>query len=282
MARSLGTATFLGWLVLGWIWGSTWLFIRVGLRDLPPFTFAGLRFVLALVPLLIFCLWRRIPWPKRRGDWGLMVGTGLLTIGWNYGWVFWAGRFISAGQTATLHATLPLFALVFAHFLVNDERMTWRSTVGVLLGMLGTGVIFARELSMDREDAVWASGAVILAAFGMAYANVLIKARGPHLHPVPLTVVQMASGAVPLLLIGWASEPPLPSLMAAPRSLVCLAYLAFVGSSFAFVLMFWLIRRMPVTLTQLTPFVSTVTAVALGAVCLDEVVTIPLLGGCAD
>lgn len=269
MASATRLAVFTGWLVLGIIWGTTWLFIKIGLHDLPPFTFAGLRFALAVLPLVCLVAWRREAIPRRPGDWLFMTGTGFLTITLNYGLVFWASQEISSGQTATLHATLPMFAILFAHFMVRNERMTLRRTAGVLLGILGVAVIFAEQLSLHSAGAILASVAVVVAALGTALSNVIVKRRCSQISPLLLATAQMLFGLFPLLAIGLLSEDA-SAFTWSPTAILCLLYLAWVGSALAFVLMFWLIQRMPVTLTQLTPFVSTVTAVALGVMVLGE------------
>src|SRR5690349_12312465 len=104
------------WLILCGIWGSTWLFIKLGLSDLPPFTFAGIRFVIALAILLSFIRIRGIQLPKTRAHWLLLAVTGILSFGINYGLVFWSEQYITSGLAALLQATTPAFGLVFANF----------------------------------------------------------------------------------------------------------------------------------------------------------------------
>src|SRR5213079_654213 len=103
------------WLILCGIWGSTWLFIKMGLADLPPFTFAGIRFVIACTILLSVIRIRRIQLPKARADWILLAITGILAFGLNYGLLFWGEQYISSGLAALLQATIPAFGLVIAH-----------------------------------------------------------------------------------------------------------------------------------------------------------------------
>src|SRR2546423_9522732 len=79
----------IGWLILSLIWGSTWLFIKLGLEDLPPFTFAGIRFVIAAAILLILIAIRKRPLPRTWRDWVLIAGTGFLSFTVNYGLLFW-------------------------------------------------------------------------------------------------------------------------------------------------------------------------------------------------
>src|ERR1700752_4332837 len=116
------------WLVLCVIWGSTWLFIKLGLENLPPITFAGIRFVIACVILFLLIRARGIPLPANRRDWGLLALTGVMSFTLNYGLVFWGEQYISSGLAALLQATLPAFGLVIAHLHLPSERMTWSKT----------------------------------------------------------------------------------------------------------------------------------------------------------
>jgi drug/metabolite transporter (DMT)-like permease len=264
------TARIVAWLALGVIWGATWVFIKVGLADVPPFTFAAIRFFVAIVPLCVLVRVRRIPLPRRRADWVLTVVTGLLSFWLSYGLVYWGEARISAGLTAILFTTYPLFGLVFAHVLVEAEPITVRRLTGVVLGVIGVTIIFGEQLAFGAPGAAVGSLAVVTAAACAALSSVLIKARGGHLDPAALTVGQMVVGVIPLALTGLAFEGGPFTLRWTSMAFVSLAYLAFVGSSLAFVLWYWLIREIRVTTAQLLPFVNTLVAVALGAAVLGE------------
>jgi len=267
------------WLLVGFIWGSTWLFIKIGLQDLPPFSFAALRFGLALLPLLALMKFRRLSLPNTKRDWLLMLVTGLLTISLNYSLVFWSGNYISAGLIATLYTTLPLFTLIFAHFLISDERMTVTKFMGILLGMAGVGVIFNEQLHIDDWLAIFGSGAIILATIGSGLSTVLIKRHAQKFDPITLTTVQTAIGLIPLSILAASLEGNPFEFDWTATAVFSLFYLAFIGSSLAFVLMFWLIKRMDVFKTQLTPLISTFVAVILGIVVLNETLTWQIVFG---
>jgi len=264
------TGKVLAWLSLGLIWGATWLFIKIGLADVPPFTFVAIRFFIAAVPLFVLLRVRRTPLPRKMSDWVLTVSTGVLGFAIGYGLVYWGEQHISAGLTAILFTTYPLFGLVFAHFMVPGEPITMRRLVGVVVGIAGVALIFGEQLTLGSALAVLGSLAVVVSAACAALSSVLIKARGGHLDPAFLTVAQILTGAVPLLVVGLLLEGSPFDLHWTPMALVSLAYLAFFGSSLAFVIWYWLIRAIKVTTAQLLPFVNTLVAVVLGAVVLDE------------
>jgi drug/metabolite transporter (DMT)-like permease len=264
------TGPVIAWLSLGLIWGGTWLFIKIGLEDIPPFTLAAIRFFLAVVPLLFLVRVRRTPLARSRNDWVLTAVTGFLGFTLGYGLVFWGEQHIPAGLTAILFTTYPLFGMVFAHFLVSGEPITLQRLAGVVLGIAGVALIFGEQLVLGSSAAVLGSLAVVASAACAALSSVLIKARGGHLDPAALTVAQMLVGAVPLLVAGILLEGSPLSLHWTPKAVLSLGYLAFVGSSLAFVLWYSLIRAIKVTTAQLLPFMNTLVAVILGAVVLDE------------
>ena len=261
------------WLILSLVWGSTWLFIKVGLADLPPFSFAGLRFLLAAVPLAVFAAIRRPPLPRNAGDWWLMAVTGVATFTVTYGLVFWAEQYISSGLAALLFATFPLFGLVIAHVQLPAERLTRRRVAGVVAGIGGVGIVFSNQLTGTSPLAVWGSAAVVVSALVAAYTDVVIKRRAGHLDPAVLTLVQMIAGAIPLLAIGIVLEGNPLAFRWTPIAWFCLMYLAVVGSALAFVMLYWLIRHMQVTHTMLITLVTPLVAVVLGVLVLDEALT---------
>src|SRR5436190_404729 len=123
------------WLLLCLIWGSTWLFIKLGLEDLPPLTFAGIRFLIASLILLALLKIRGQSLPNSRRDWMLLATVGVMAFSLNYGLLFWGEQYISSGLAALLQATAPAFGLVIAHFYLPGEKMTAAKIVGVLIGI---------------------------------------------------------------------------------------------------------------------------------------------------
>src|ERR1700687_4189402 len=235
------------WLLLCLIWGSTWLFIKLGLSDLPPFTFAGIRFVIASAILFGIVAARRLQLPRTRADWLLLATTGVLSFSLNYGLLFWGEQYISSGLAALLQATIPAFGLVIAHFYLPGERITPAKIVGVLIGVVGVGVIFSNQLSVAGPRALAGSMALLFSAVCVAFSNVWVKAYCKHLDPIVLSAGQMMCGLIPLLLIGIPMEGNPFKFHWTPMAFVALFYLAIVGSVLAFILYYWLVRNMDVT-----------------------------------
>ncbi|HEY6230035.1 MAG TPA: EamA family transporter [Pyrinomonadaceae bacterium] len=258
------------WLLLCCIWGSTWLFIKLGLRDLPPLTFAGIRFVIAVLIIFAIIFVRRVELPNRSRDWIFLAITGILSFTLNYGLVFWGEQYISSGLAALLQSMLPLFGLIIAHFYLPGERMTLPRIAGVMLGVFGVAVIFSNQLQVSGSRALWGSAALVASAFCAAYANVLVKTYGLNLQPSVLAAGQMLFGLIPLLLIGIPLEGNPLHYHWTPIAVLSLFYLAIVGTVIAFLLYYWLIHNMDVTKTMLIALVTPVTAVVLGMLVLRE------------
>jgi drug/metabolite transporter (DMT)-like permease len=260
------------WLTLCAIWGSTWLAIKLGLRDLPPLTFAGIRFALAGAVLFSLIQVKRVALPRSTREWLLLAYTGFLTITLNYALVFWGEQYISSGLAALLSATVPLFGLPLAHRHLESEPLTSWKAMGVLLGIVGVGIVFSGELGVGGPIALWASAGIVLAALASAHAGVLIKLGGTHIEPSVLAGVQMAGGCIPLLLAGIVLEGSPLDFQWTPLALACLAYLTIVGSVIAFLMYYWLIRHMQVTGVLMIPLVTPLVAVLIGVLFASEVV----------
>lgn len=258
------------WLLLCLIWGSTWLFIKLGLDDLPPFTFAGIRFVIASAILFAIIAARRLSLPRSRADWTLLAATGILSFSLNYGLLFWGEQYISSGLAALLQATIPAFGLVIAHFYLPGEQMTPVKIFGVVMGIAGVAVIFSNQLSVAGPRALAGCAALIVGSACAAYANVLVKACGAKLDPAILAGGQMFFGLIPLLLVGIPLEGNPFHFRWTVMAVVALFYLAIVGSVVAFLLYYWLVQHMDVTKTMLVALVTPVVAVSLGILVLNE------------
>src|SRR2546429_1655189 len=267
------------WLILCCIWGSTWLFIKIGLNDLPPFTFAGFRFVLASLILGSLVLLRRVRWPRTRDERSLIAVSGVLQFTINYGLVFWGEQHISSGLAAVLQSTFPLFGLVIAHFYLPHERITTVKVTGVLLGIVGVAIIFSDQLSIAGSLALLGSVALVLSAVFGSYSNVLVKARGTQIDPQVLAAGQMVCGFVPLLVLGISIDGNPLKFHWTTMAVISLMYLVVVGSVIAFALYYWLVRHMDVTTTMLIALVTPVVAVILGMIVLHEKLNWRLLAG---
>jgi drug/metabolite transporter (DMT)-like permease len=268
------------WWITCLIWSSVWLFIKIGVRDVPPATFASMRLVVALLVLVPVMALQGAALPRRPRDWVLIGATGFLLLGLNYAFVFWGAQYISSGLNAVLQSAQPAFGLMFAHVMLDDERFTAWQVSGLLLGVIGVGVIFADQLHVTGQSAFWGCLAVTAAAVCVALGYVIVKKHGTHLRPIELTTGQMIAGLAPLLAIMFTYEGnPLAVRWTTP-AIISLLYLALAGSVIAFWLNYWLLKRIGATKLLAMSLVEPLIAVLLGAIVLREALpTGTLLGG---
>jgi drug/metabolite transporter (DMT)-like permease len=266
------------WLLLCVVWGTTWIFIKLGLADLPPVSFAALRFTVACLLLLPILLILKIKFPKGRQIWLVILITGILQFFFNYGLLFWGEQYITSGLAAVLQATIPAFGLVLARIYVG-EQITGLKIFSILLGLAGVAVIFREQLFLNGQMAFLGSLAVVVGAFGAAYASVLTKAKGAGTNPASLVFGQMLVGQIPLWLVGLATEGSPLKFRWTYQAAVSVVFLAVVGSILAFWLYYWLLSKIDVSRAMMISFVTPLVAVFVGSFFGENLDIQTLFGG---
>jgi drug/metabolite transporter (DMT)-like permease len=253
------------WLVLCAIWSSTWIFIKFGLDEgLPPVSFAAARFIIAAVVLSLILTVRRISLPNAKRDWQLVIVTGLMQFGINYGLLFWGEQYISSGLAAVLQATIPAFGLVIAQLYLPDEPITIQKILAILLGIGGVAIIFYEQLNVSGALAFAGCAAIVVGAFVAAYSSILVKAFGGQMNSVSLLAAQMICGMIPLSVVGFLKEGNPLYFRWTPLAIFSVFYLALLGSIAAFWLYYWLLKNMDATKAMMISLVTPFVAVLIG------------------
>jgi len=265
------------------VWGSAWLVIKIGLRDLPPLWFGGIRMALACALIAPFALARGAR-EGARGKTRRILWSGTLQIGINYACVFVAELWIDSGLAAMLFATFPIFAGLFAHFMLANEPLTRKTVGSAALGIAGVAVIEAPALatlfSGETRLLLAGSGLILVASLVAAYANVYNKKHLPTVPPAWNVWLQTLAGSALLLALAAVSERG-AVLRWTPTSIGALVYLSVFGTVLPFAGLFWLIHRVPVSVIGTIPIVDTVIAVVLGGLILGESFAPRVLAGAA-
>ena len=256
------------------LWSGNWLVIRIGLADLPPFLFAGLRLALASALLAAVVLGRqRGPVSGREARFIALVG--FLQIGVSYACVFTAEQWIESGLAALLFATFALWVGIFAHAALPDEPLTRRAVGAALLGMAGVAVIqgpaIGRALA-GRPGPVAAGGALMLvSSLVSAWSVVLIKKHLARVAALTSVLGQSVVAGVVLL-----SAAALFERSASPRftpvALGAVLYLGVIGT-LTFVGTQWLVPRVPAAVVGSFPFLNTLLALVWGSLLGGERLT---------
>jgi drug/metabolite transporter (DMT)-like permease len=254
------------------IWGSTWLVINIGLQYLPPLSFAGLRMALACLLLVPFAFRHGVRRPTPR-ETAFVALAGFLQIGVAYALIFVAQQWIESGLAALLFATFPLWVGFLAHFFLPDEPLTGRTLGAVGLGLSGVALIEAptvlRVFAAQPGGLVRGGALVFGSAIVAAVANIVNKRYLGRVEPVRNVWGETLVGAAFLLALAAVLERSAPARWT-PQALGALAYLTVFGTALTFVGLFWLIKRVPVSIIGTIPLVDTLIAVVLGAIVLGE------------
>ncbi len=259
------------------IWSSTWLMIKIGLESAPPVTAAGLRFIIASVIIFAILIHRRIPLPRTRRFLWLSLFLGLFQMGIPYGLIYWAEQHITSGLTSILYSTMPFTVAVLARVFLGDP-LTLRKIIGILIGTLGTIVIFWGEVSATGSNSLWGIGAALASATCASVSSVAVKRYSRSYHPIASIFWPMVIGAVVLNTGGRLLEAKRTVTWNA-ATIGSVLYLAVLGSVVAFGLYYWIIKHIDVTVLSYQTFIIPVLACFLGWIFLRETVTISVAVG---
>lgn len=257
------------WIVLAAIWGTTWIAIKIGLRDLPPVTFAASRFILSVLILLPVVKFFRIPLPDRK-LWKLVALTGILQFSVNYSLVFWSEQHITSGLAAVLQAMITVFGLPLAWIFLPNERVTGLKIFAIVLGIAGVAVIFLNQLRIDNYLAFAGSAGIVIGAYAAAQASILVKAKAASIPPATLVLTQMVCGLPAIVIYALSFEGDPLRHNWSWTSILCLLYLTIFGTVAAFWLYYWLLSRIESTKAMMISLVTPLVAVMIDAVFLGE------------
>ena len=198
----------------------------------------------------------------------------LLLLGVNYALLYWGAQFIPSGLTAVLQAVTPAFALVFGHFLLDDEPFTFKALGAIAIGVAGVALISWDQLRLSGRQALLGCAAVTIGSACVGFAYVFVKGHGGRrLRPEVLTSGLMLCAVGPMLVFATVREGNPLNLRWTPLAIACLLYLALAGSVAATWLNYWLLERMSATALLSMALVEPLIAVLLGAALLHERVT---------
>lgn len=263
------------------VWGSTWLVIKIGLRDLPPFHFAAIRMTIACALIAPLALRRGGLRPTRSEVLWVMV-SGWLQIGVSYALIFAAEQWIDSALAAILFCTFPIWVGLFAHVWLPEEPLTRRALVASFVGLSGVAVIQGPAVVAAfsaRPGPLLIGGLCVLgSAIVSALSNVINKRHFAALSPYQNVWGQTLVGSAFLWMLALLFERGAPLSWTA-SSVSAMLYLSVFGTALAFAGLFWLLPRVPVAVIGTIPLTDTVVAVLLGAAILGETLSARVLAG---
>jgi drug/metabolite transporter (DMT)-like permease len=258
--------TLLAFAIIYFVWGSTFLAIRVGVREVPPFLLAAMRFLVAGLVLYGWMIARGERSPTGR-QWASISVLAILIFVLDYGLVFWAEQRVPSGLTAVMLATIPAFMALWEIIFLRTQKLTIRLGSALLIGLGGVAVLMSRSLNfggapIDGRGAA----ALIVASVSWSIASVLTRKVPLPSSKVMSSGAQMLTGGVFLALVAVALGEFRnfhPSVVS-HTAWLSLLYLIVAGSIIAFTAYVWLIHHESPTKVGTYAYVNPVVAVLVG------------------
>ena len=264
--RRAAWKTLLAFSIIYFVWGSTFLAIRVGVAEVPPFLLASMRFFIAGLLLFAWVVARGERLPAAR-EWLSALLLALLIFVCDYGLLFWAEQRVPSGMAAVMLATIPAFMSLSEILLLRTQKLTVRLALALLIGIGGVAVLMSHNLDLggaaiDRAGAI----ALMIAALSWSFASALTRKLPLPASKVSSSATQMLLGGVLLAaaagLLGEFRNFHLSSV--SRGAWLALAYLIVAGSIVAFTAYVWLLHHESPTKVGTYAYVNPVVAVAIG------------------
>lgn len=263
------------------VWGSTFLAIRIGVLEVPPLLFAGIRFTIAGLVLYVWMRALGTPSPTGR-EWVRLSLLGTLIFLVDYGCLFWAERRVPSGIAAVVLATIPVFITILDIIVLRSYRLTIRLAIALAVGVAGTAVLMNNSFSfgeapIDRAGAA----ALLIASFTWSIATILTrKLQLPASKPMSAAAQMLVGGLALFVAAAVANEfknfhPSAISI----HSWLALLYLITAGSIAGFTAYVWLLHYESPTKVGTYAYVNPVVAVGLGYFLGGEMVGLRTLLG---
>ena len=256
----------LAFAIIYFVWGSTFLAIRVGVREVPPFLLAGMRFFVAGIVLYAWMRARGTPSPVLR-EWAAASFLAILIFVLDYGLLFWAEKRVPSGIAAVMMATIPAFMAVSEIFILRTQQLTTRLGVALLVGLTGVAVLMSRTMSLGEVPIDTAGAcALIVAAMSWSVASALTRRLPLPEAKVMSSGSQMLAGGVLLTLTAalLGEFRGFHVQAVSHGAWLALLYLIVAGSIVGFTAYVWLIHHESPTRVGTYAYVNPVVAVLVG------------------
>jgi len=266
-------------ILLGGIWSSSFLWIKIALQEVGPITMVAFRALFGLLFGIAVIFIQRTRWPRGYKEWFPLLLLGITNVAIPFFLISWGEQSIDSAVAAILDATVPLFTIVIAHFALRDDKITLPKVLGLLIGFAGVVVLMSKDIGAS-PGSLLGQAAVVVASVFYAVSGVYVRkttqdtpgiwrSAGPLLSAAPLmwlaTVLVERPVVIPQLPITW----------------IALLWLGILGSGFAFILVFHLIHEIGPTRTSMVTYLFPLGGIILGVTFLQEQLTWQLVSGAA-
>jgi len=263
--------------LLGAIWSSSFMWIKIAVQEVGPLTLVAFRVLFGLLFGIVIILIQRVRLPNTFKEWAPLLLLGITNVAIPFFLISWGEQSIVSAVAAILDATVPLFTILIAHYLLNDDKMTWPKVLGLLIGFVGVIILMSKDLG-GSFGSVLGQLAVVLASAFYAGSAVFARKTTEDTPGILRSAVPLVSATVIMWLATFFIERPIhiPQL---GITWIALLFLGVLGSGLAFVLSYYLIHEIGPTRTSMVTYLFPLGGVVLGVVFLNEELSWQLLVG---
>ena len=252
--------------VLGLIWGTSFLWIKIAVADVSPLVLVGFRTLFASLGLgaIIFYYRESMPsWKelrKRLPDF-LLIAVCNISIPWAL--ISWGEQYVDSGIASIINSTMPLFTIIIAPLMIKEEGITPAKVIGLLAGFLGVILLALPNVHSGWNQGLIGMAACLLSAVFYAFSAVFARKKGTGLPPQLQAFLQLSMGSAIIWIAVFATEG-VPVLPNHALTWVALLWLGLLGSCIAYILYFYLLHRIGPTRVSTTTYISPLVGVSAG------------------
>jgi drug/metabolite transporter (DMT)-like permease len=268
----MSTKDWLRFWVLGLIWGTSFLWIKIAVSEVSPFVLVGFRTLFGAAGLLaILWLGKNNPfrWAKLRPWIGIFTLVGLFNVALPFILISWSEQYIASGIASILNSTVPFFTMILAPIFLKDDRWTVTKVLGLFVGFAGVVILFLPQLRQGFSQNLLGQGVMLLATLSYAFGSVYTRLKTKGMPPQLQAFLQLGLASIMVWLVTLGVDRPilLPRL---PLTWLALLWLGLLGSCVAYILYFSLLHSIGPTRATTVTYIPPLVGVILGAVFLGE------------
>jgi drug/metabolite transporter (DMT)-like permease len=274
----LKTKLYLALFCVAFFWGTTFLGIRIGIETIPPFLLAGIRNLISGFIIFFYLLFQRNLEPINPRQFLRAFILAIMMIVLANGLTTYSEKYITSGLASLISTLSPFFVLIL-NLILGEEKLSIKTTLGILLGMFGIFLIYQNSLS-DLLNPEYRQGvfAILIAVLMWAIGTIITKKGSENSLTMLMNVsVQMIIAGIILTAIQFILTPTISTENWSLRSILAMVYLAVFGSVVGYVAYSYLITQMSSTKVSVLSYVNVIVALFLGWLILDETITFQII-----
>ncbi|WP_425341082.1 DMT family transporter [Agrobacterium larrymoorei] len=264
------------------LWGGSFFFVGIAVKELPPITIVTLRVTIAALALLTVCRVLGYSLPRKSEVLRAFVIMGLLNNIIPFSLIVWGQTHIASGVASILNATTPLFTVLVAHIMTTDEKLSANKLAGVIIGFVGVATMIGPAALTGERSSLWGQLAILGAAISYAFAGIFgrrFKAMG--VPPLVTATGQISASSLILIPVALLVDRPWTLAMPSGETWAALFGIALLSTALAYLIFFRILSSAGATNLALVTFLIPVSAIVLGSLVLGEQLALKHLIGMA-